>query len=190
MAVNEPTFDALNAGVAPGGLRSRGEIRLLILYLLKTDSEPVTRKLIGDVMQERSIANYFEAMDAISELLDNGNITIEKGDEGQDLLVLTERGRQAVSVVEEDLPKTVRETALQTALRFQTLDRNQRENDVQIEPTEDGYQVSFSMKDNDTMLMSLKMFAADRDEAEKLKRNFLEDPVRVYSDILASLLMK
>ncbi|MGX8691787.1 MAG: hypothetical protein ACSW70_04195, partial [Eubacteriales bacterium] len=37
----EPVFDAFAEGVAPGGLRSKTDIKLLILYLLEQQERPV-----------------------------------------------------------------------------------------------------------------------------------------------------
>jgi len=45
------------------------------------------------------------------------------------------------------------------------------------------------MKDNGTVLMELHMFVPDSDEAQRLKENFIEDPARVYSTILAALMI-
>lgn len=181
-------FDAFNEGIEPGGLRNKNEIKVLICYLLKTIDCKISREHIGDIMQDQGIANYFEAMDAVSELLSNGSITSDFTEE-HEYLYITDLGRGAVNVVEKDLPKTVREKAVKTALKFLTLERNERENDVRIIPEGNGYAVSFSLKDKNEALMELKMFVPDSAQAQKLKDNFIEDPARVYSTILASLMV-
>lgn len=185
----EPVFDAMNAGVAPGGLVNRDDIKMLICYMLDVVGSPVSKRMIGDVMQEEELANYFEVMNAISELIEIGNLeeTVE-GDE--EILTLTERGRSAVEVLAMDIPKTVRETAVKSLVHFMTLERNARENEVQITPRDDGgYDVAFTLKDHDFPMMELKIYVADRDQAETLKHNFVEDPVRIYSSILAALMV-
>ncbi len=181
-------FDAFNEGIEPGGLRNKNEIKLLICYLLKTMDTPISRDQIGNIIQDQSIANYFETMDAVSDLLMNGSITSDYIDD-KELLSITDLGRGACEVVEKDLPKTVREKAVKSALKFMTLEKNERDNDVKIEPCDDGYTISFTMKDKDTVLMELSMFVGDSAQADKLKANFIEDPARVYSTILASLMV-
>ncbi|NLL63937.1 MAG: DUF4364 family protein [Ruminococcaceae bacterium] len=181
-------FDALAEGIEPGGLRNKADIKVLICYLLKNVDAKISREQIGNIIQDQRIANYFETMDAISDLLQNGNIT-ETVENEKEYLEITDLGRNAVSLVGKDLPKTIREKALKTAVRFVTLDRNERENDVKISPVEDGYSISFSMTDGNTKLMELKMFVPDGAQAQALKDNFIEDPVRVYSTILASLMV-
>ncbi len=185
--VNE--FDALSEGIELGGLRNKDEIRVLIGYLLKTVDSPISREQIGNIMQDQGIANYFEAMDAISELLSNGNVTSTFQDE-KELLTITDIGRAAIATLEQDLPRTVREKAVKSAIRFMTLEKNERENEVKIEPTSDGYTISFSLKDRDSSMMDLSMFVPDKEQAERLKANFVEDPARVYSSILAALMIK
>ncbi|MDO5448255.1 MAG: DUF4364 family protein [Clostridia bacterium] len=181
-------FNALDEGIEPGGLRNKDEIKVLVCYLLKTLDTSITREQIGNIMQDQGIANYFETMDAISELLSNGSVSSNFIDE-KECLEVTDIGKNAVVEVGNDLPKTVREKALKSALRFITLERNERENEVKIEPCEGGYEISFALKDKDTALMKLAMFVGDREQAEKLKNNFLEDPARVYGSILASLMI-
>ena len=78
---------------------------------------------------------------------------------------------------------------MRSLLRFLTLERNERENDVKTEAVDGGYNMSFTMKDNGTVLMELHMFVPDSDEAQRLKENFIEDPARVYSTILAALMI-
>ncbi len=181
-------FDAFNEGIEPGGLRNRDEIKVLICYLLNTLERPISREHIGNIMQEQCIANYFEAMDAVSELLSNGNIKGDFVDE-KEYLEITDLGRQAVNLVERDLPKTVREKAVKSALRFMTLESNERDNDVKIVSQNDGYSMSFTMKEKETVLMELHMYVPDADMAQKIKDNFIEDPAHVYSTILASLMV-
>lgn len=187
-SAREPVFDAFAEGVAPGGLRSKTDIKLLILYLLEQVGKPVPVRIISDVISDQELANYFEAMDAISELLETGNLERTSLD-GQDALSITEKGTGAVSYVEEDLPKSVRNRALDTVERFLRLARHAKENDVVITPEGDGFNVSFSLMTGDTRLMELNMYVVSRDQAELLKNNYLEDPTHLYSSILTALML-
>ncbi len=185
---DEPVFDALNEGVTPGGLNSKRDIKMLLLFLLDQVGGEVSKTMMGEVMQEQSIANYFEVMDAISELVEIGNLHCRE-EKGEEMLSITERGRGAVEMVTEDIPKTIREVALKSLVHFQTLERNAKENEVVITKRDGGYDVSFSLKDHDFSMMELTIYAADRSQAEKLKKNFLEDPARIYSSLLAALMV-
>ena len=139
-------------------------------------------------MREKGIANYFEVMDAISELCEKGNVE-SSFVEGDEYLSVTEQGKEAVLLVSESIPKTVRETAVKTTLRYESLERNARENNVRIEKDGEGYNVSFSVKEEDTVFMDLKVYVPERDQAETIKRNISEDPARIYSTVMAALLV-
>jgi len=84
----------------------------------------------------------------------------------------------------------VRENAIRSAIHLITLERNAKENEVKIEPVQDGYTVTFTLKAGESTLMELSIFSGDRDLAEKVKDNFLEDPAKVYSSILAGLMIE
>lgn len=184
----EPVFDAFVEGVAPGGLRSKTDIKLLILYLLEQQGGPVPVRIISDVITDQELANYFEAMDSISELRESGNLDVTSVD-GQDALTITDTGKEAVTFVEEDLPLSVRTRALESVQRFLRLARHAKENTVEITPSGDGFNVSFSLTTGDTKLMELNMYVVSRDQAELLKNNYLEDPTHLYSSILTALML-
>ena len=71
-------FDAFTGGIAPGGLRSKSDIRILICYLLKSVNAPLSGEDIINILQEKSLANYFEANDALSSLVALGNVRREE----------------------------------------------------------------------------------------------------------------
>lgn len=187
-SAREPVFDAFVEGVAPGGLRSKTDIKLLMLYLLEQQGAPVPVRILSDVITDQELANYFEAMDAVSELKADGNLEVTSVD-GQDALLITDVGKEAVAFVEEDLPLSVRSKALETLQRFLRLDRHAKENTVEITPSGDGYNVNFSLNTGDTRLMELNMYVVSRDQAELLKTNYLEDPTHLYSSILTALML-
>ena len=109
-------FDAFDQGIELGGLRNREEIRLLICYLLKTLDKPIEQARLNDAVLENGLANYFEINSAISELLSNACIdTVLEDDE--ECLVILPRGREIAENLETSLPKTVRERAVNSAVK-------------------------------------------------------------------------
>ena len=47
--------------------------------------------------------------------------------------------------------------------------------------------MTFVILNKGTPLMKLTVYAADFDQADELKRNFLKNPERVYSTVVATL---
>lgn len=180
-------FDAFDAGIELGGLRSRDDIRLLICYLLKSIDAPMTRQMLNDSMQEDGLANFFEVGQAIEELLKTGNITTDILDD-EEVLTVTERGREAAELLQTSLPRTVREKAVNSAIRLTTKAKIERENKIEVKKEDDGgYTITFTLFDRGTELMKLSIYVVDSLQLETVKQNFINDPVKVYSSIITSL---
>ena len=179
-------YDAFSAGVEFGGLRTRQEIKLLICYLLENLEKPLSKIQINELMQGQGLANYFEVNQALDELISAGTLELEKFEE-LEMLVLTEKVHEAAKLLESGLPKTVREKAINAAVKMQTNARRQRENKIEVKKLESGYHVTFTILDKDDILMSLTVYVADITQVETIKQGFLNDPVGLYSGIIASL---
>lgn len=180
-------FDAFDAGIELGGLRSRDDIRLLVCYLLKSIDAPMTRQMLNDAMQEDGLANFFEVGQAIEELLKTGNITADILDD-EEVISVTEKGREAAELLQTSLPKTVREKAVNSAIRLTTRAKIERENKIEVKKEDDGgYTITFTLFDRDTEMMKLSIYVVDSLQLETVKQNFINDPVKVYSSIITSL---
>ena len=161
-------YDAFDEGIEPGGLRSRNEIKVLVCYLLKSIEQPISKQLINEILQENSLANYFEINQAVSDLVRAGSLE-EAAQEGDTVYRVTDQGRSAAQTLEVNLPRSV------------------RENRIDIEKLENGYHVTFTIYDSTDELLKLTIFVADSMQVETVRKNFLNDPVKLYSNIIASL---
>lgn len=103
----------------PGGLRSRNEIKVLVCYLLKSIEQPISKQLINEILQENSLANYFEINQAVSDLVRAGSLE-EAAQEGDTVYRVTDQGRSAAQTLEVNLPRSVREKAVNAAIRLLT----------------------------------------------------------------------
>ena len=180
-------YDAFDAGIELGGLRNRDDIRLLVCYLLKSVDSPMTRQMLNEAMQEDGLANYFEVGQAIEELLKTANITADiVGDD--EVLTVTQKGREAAGMLQTSLPRTVRERAVNAAIRLITKARVERENKIEVVKEENGgYTITFTLFDKNTQFMKLSVYVVDSLQLEQVKQNFINDPVKVYSTIITSL---
>ena len=177
---------SFNESISSGGLRLVSDIKLLVCYLLKKLDAPIERTQMIEVLQENDTANYFEANQAVSELIKNGTIFCELSDE-RELLSITPRARYDVMQIESSLPKTLRERAFAAALRIISRDRVERESKVEVEKKETGYYVTFIIEDVGIELLKLKVYVSDLSQVELVKRNFYDKAVSIYSDIISSL---
>ncbi len=180
-------MDAWNLGVEPGGLTNKTEIKLLICYLLKSLDAPLSKLQLSDVIQGEGLANYFELIQSLDELIrdDNVRMNLEDTDE---ILTITQKGISAATSLEMDfLPRSVKEKAVNTAIRLQTIARRKKENKIEVEALDSGFNVTFFFGDEKTELMRLTIYVADEIQVETVKKNFLDDPIKLYSEIITSL---
>lgn len=178
----ENQFDAFSAGVEPGGLRNTTEIKILITFIVSRLKDPIKDSSMLEALQVHGLANYFEAVQALDELLANGNLTESDG-----LLYITPKGELSVAELSQELPRSVKETALSDAINVQMLEKREGENTVEIAPIENGFNVTFKILHKNSVLMSLTLYAADLEQAQLLKHNFLKEPSHVYSTVITSL---
>ncbi len=180
-------FDAFSAGIEPGGLRNKSDIGILICYMLENIKKPFPKDDLVSVIQENGIANYFETISAISELIKCNNI--EYVDEKQELVQITKNGKLISGQLHTNLSLSVRQKAINAALKFMEKRKVERENPVSIKKADGGgYNVTFRITDGMRDLMSLTLFVPDLSEANSVKRNFHKNPERIYSIVLAAVI--
>ncbi len=178
----ENEFDAFAEGIEPGGLRNSTQIKVLITFVISKITEPLKDETLIEAMQVHGLANYFDVVQAIDELVASGNISYADG-----YVYITPKGSLSVGELSKELPRTVKETALADTIRLQLLEKREGENTVEIEKKENGYYVTFNVVHNGESLMQLTVYAADFEQAQQLKHNFLKDPSHVYSTVITSL---
>ena len=130
-------YDALTAGVEYGGLRSKQEINLLICFLIENLDEPLSKSQMNELLQKEGLANYFEVSQAVDELIAAGKISVQAGD-GRQLLCAMQSVSAATRLLESELPRTVREKALNAAISMQIRAKRLKENTIEVEKLENG----------------------------------------------------
>lgn len=175
--------DAFTEGVEPGGLWNKNDIRILLCYILASVDGPLSREDIAQIVQGKALANYFEVGDAFASLLKQNHV--EQNEEG--LYTVTATGRDIARNLDATLPLSVRDKALEAALRLMADVRARRENKVDVAETEQGFQVTCHISGGAMDLMSVSLYVPDRAQAELVEQNFYRDPEGVYKILLSAL---
>lgn len=178
-------FDAFNAGIEPGGLRSKSDIRVMLCYLLAGTQAPVLEKDIITIMQKNGFANYYEVMDALSSLEEMGSIT--KADLDGIYYQANEKTEEISRRLHTILPLTLRERAIASSLDLLAQAKREKENKVEINELSDGYQVVCHVCDGEKDLMTFSLYVPNQAEAQLVKKNFLKDPNAVYQLFLSMI---
>ena len=177
------SFDAFTAGIEPGGLRTTNDIRILICYILNSVKSALSKDDIIKILQEKSLANYFEANDALSALVKRNNISVTE----DECYKIEETGREIARSLDVTLPLSVRDKALEAAVMLLASAKIERENVVDIKKTDFGYNVTCHISGGDMDLLSFTLYVPDLFQAKMVKKNFHRDPESVYKLILSSV---
>ena len=174
----------LSAGVLPGGLHSREEIRLLLCFLAGHLAQPLTEALAEQVFAGEGFANYFEYTAALHELLKAGQLAMSNED-GEEVLRLDGKFAHAAGELARELPRRVKDRALHAAEQLQAQNRRERENGITVYPAGDGgCYMTFRQGRGSDMLMSVTVYVPDRETAEDMREKFLENPGKVYTAVI------
>lgn len=175
--------DAFTGGVEPGGLWNKNDIRILLCYILASVNAPLSRESISEIVQGKALANYFEVGDALESLQKQGNVLCD----ADGCFTVTDSGREIAANLDATLPLSVRDKALEAAMRLVAEAKARRENRVELHPDENGYRVTCHISGGETDLMSVSLYVPDKAQAELVERNFYRDPEGVYRLLLAAL---
>ena len=177
-------FNTFDEGIAPGGLRSKNEIKILICYLYNTVNDKMSQSLVVEAIRSDELANFFEIVVAFEELITDGNL--EKSDviDGEQTYVITNNGRVIAMQLETTLAHTVKQKSYNCALRLLSERRTARENHVEIRKTENGFEVDCRVSGGEISLLEFTLYAPNHEQAEIIKKNFLSYPQAVYKTML------
>ncbi len=176
-------FDAFAGGIEPGGLRTKDEIRILICYLLTSVKTPLSKEDLVAILVENGLANYFEVTDAVAEMAGRGILTVT-GEKPQ-MCSAGEAARMISQQLDSELPPSVRRKALGAAVALLDRAKRERENTVEIGPTEHGFRVTCHISGGKEDLMDFSLYVPDRMQADLVKENFQRSPGTVYRMLLA-----
>ena len=169
-------------GVRPGSVTTPEEVHMLICYIFREAKQPVTLDQVNEVLQRQALVNYFEFAEAAERLIRMGHLQPQENDR----YVLSDEGAALADTFRQKLPPA-RERAQKALDDVLTLLRRQQENKVRVKKVGDGYQITLTITDIGSDLMSLSLFLPTEKECEQVRRRFLNDPALLYKGTMALL---
>ena len=158
------------------------------------DMQSVLEQLLSKKIDVHSLgnklANYFEVMDALAEMIETKTVdTTEKNqlEQPEDCVCCNETTRSIARQLDTALPLSVRDRAVTAALELLARAKRQHENQVDLIHTEHGYQVICHISGGKMELMAITLYVPDLRQAQLVKENFQKNPQRIYSILLSSL---
>ena len=181
-------FNAFVGGIAPGGLTNDFEVKILICFLLKKIEQPLSFDQINEILQKTGFVNYFEFVEAISELQKTAHIQPITTEDGEEVFELTEIGGATAQTFNHTLPLTVREKTVEAARELIQMQKQLEEIEVRYRQVADGFILSVKMKDIGSDLMNLDVFMPTEDECIEIRERIYADPLLLYQTLLSVML--
>jgi len=172
-------YDAYSAGVKPGGLVSRDEIKILICHILAKIGKPVPERQMKETLHFEGIANFFEVGDAIQQLYSIGHLAREDKD-GEEMYRITQSGISISDTLYRSLPLSTRERSVEAIEKMLSRHKIEKETKIEITKAGAGYMISCSFMEGETELMTLRLQLPSLEEAYRVKEHFLENAVEIY----------
>lgn len=164
-----------------GFIRTKDEIKFLILYSLNFITFPINYDKILDICTWCDDGfDYFQFNEAFLELIESNHLD-KNSDE---TFLITEKGINTAKAFENKLPVSVKELANISALRVKKeILREACIETSTVKKNEHDYIVTMKMED----IFSIDFMVVSQTQANLLERQFKKNAEKIYNDVLNSL---
>ncbi|MCL2820167.1 MAG: DUF4364 family protein [Oscillospiraceae bacterium] len=166
-----------------GFIHERIEIKVLVLFIMRRLSGPVSPDvLVGLTLCDDGIG-YFDVTESIAMLVETKHLKLEDGKYS-----LTQKGERNGEILEKNLPFSVRKRAEDAT----TLVRANISRDAMIKTerhtNENGeHKVTLSLSDGVGDIISMELFTLNEEHANSLEKGFRKNAEKIYHAIIAML---
>ncbi|MCL2662077.1 MAG: DUF4364 family protein [Oscillospiraceae bacterium] len=167
-----------------GFIHERVEVKVLILFIMRRLSEPVTLDVLTGLTLCDEGISYFDVTDCLANLIETKHLRME-----DDKYSLTSKGKRNGEILEKDLPYSVRvkaEAATAVVCSSQNRDAMIKTNRKAHE--DGGFSVAMSLSDGVGEIISMELFAANAQQANAIEKGFREDAEQIYLSIIEMLI--
>lgn len=163
-----------------GFIHDKLDIKILILFILRRLYAPVSLDALSDLTMCDNGISYFDFTECVAELENTDHI---KNDGG--MYSITEKGSKNGEIIESSLPYSVRIIAEKRAAEIS--DRQKRSSLITASHTlkrKNGCDVSLSVSDGVSQLLSLSILVSDEKQASLIEENFKDNAEKLYVKII------
>lgn len=164
------------------------ENKIFILYFIREMNMPVGSIQFIKTMLENKFMNYFFLQQYLTELIDEGLLTL-RDEDGNRLYAINDKGLKMLSMFESILPLGLKKRLEQSITSIRKQIRMETFITADYTPEDaDTYTVVCKIKENDFSLVEVKITTGSREDARNICKNWTESPQELYSEILQALL--
>lgn len=166
-------------------------IQYIILFTLKKADKRVTHSQLTCLTLDRCNINFANFQIALDNLVQIEYVRILPNalDEKMPIYELTDKGKEANSFFENQIPIYIREQIEEHIAPFFEEEKLKKSVKAQLVPINDKeYNVQLALYESISPLMELSFYAGSRKTAAAIIRNFKSNPEKVYNEILTSII--
>ena len=169
-------------------LTEKSDIKIFILYLLSRVDRPLDFVTLHDICVQDEFINTFDFMDEFYELCDIKALSVEKNDEGDDVVRITRKGRETAQTMKDSILPEILDHAVRSALQLISFQTRGLSPHASVEEAGNGkYILNCSVDGKDGVYMETKLLLDSRKQAERMLLNFNERSEFIYRGMLALL---
>lgn len=169
-------------------LKEKNDIKIFILYLMRNIGYPLDFSNITDIVLQDEIVKYFDFAECFAELLETGNITQEKDENGETLYSVTEQGKHVADSLQSDIFMMIRERSLKSALRLLSFKKRGSFIKCQSTPLPDGsFSLCCRIVESKEEVMNITLKVDNKKQLDRMTHNFQERPEAVYKGLMTLL---
>lgn len=169
-----------------GGIKDKSEVKILILYILKSINKGLTISNISDILIKDGLADYFVIAEAVGELTASEHI--EKLKKGKEFYYFaTQLGFDTSDELYQRLPFTVREKAISSALEILAVINRNSQILTRTTEVKGGFEIECKIQDEEYEIMKISLYVPNQLQAETVAKHFKKKPEIVYKKIISLL---
>lgn len=169
-------------------LTEKNDIKIFILYLMRNIGYALDFSNITDIVLQDEVVKYFDFAECFAELLEAGNISEEKAEDGETMYSITEQGKKVADDLQSDIFMMIREKSLKSALRLLSFKKRGSFIKCESAPLEEGgYSLCCRIVESKEEIMNVTIKVEDKKQLDKMKHSFEERPEALYKGIMTLL---
>ena len=166
-----------------GFIRDKLEVKILILFILNRLPAPIDLDSLAELVLCDNGITYFDFIEDLSELVSTNHVIEEDG-----YYVITDKGNQNGSVIENTVPYSVRMKAEQGAQEMSKILKRKAMIKAKHTEHENGIMVSLSLSDGLGDIINMDILAGSEKQAVIIENNFKKNAEHIYNAVVNILL--
>ena len=158
--------------------------KLIILLVLKETGSYLSIDQLAKVCIDFENITYFDIREYLDKLLESGHV-LEKSDDGTIYYELNEKGVHCLEELEPLIPGVNLHHLRKSMSREMITLKKNYEIGANVIPLKHGeYKVSCYIKDGNDELLSITLYAGDKDRAKQITDNWHSDNSNIYIKVI------